>query len=282
MPDSTHRLTTDSRAQNAMSMINMAVASTAPERRAGFLADAERQIAFALSSCLDECEEQGVSWAIIGDAVGLGRETVWRQHKARGPIVVIKSTHTRKEEEMIDSIYAFETETGVWFGPEDDLETGQYTSGAMPFNPNPAAGENKLGGQVLRVRIGPQPADAVSAHAAMVHMPDGAPHRVRVTDEAMALLFNDSDMPLRRALTASFYALINNENVDPAVRTALDTASNKMNPQTVPKDEFLAAIRAVLDAADSRPTADTEAQALITRLRRAVRDYESWNQLNGN
>lgn len=281
MTSSSTRLTTDSRARNAMSMIEMALGNPNPEQRAGLLADAQRQIANALSSCLDECEEQRVSWTTIGVAVGMSRETVWRQHNARRPIVAIKPTYTPREEEMIDSIYAFETETNIWFGPENAFGPGKYATGAMPFRPNPAAGENKLSGQVLRVRIGPQPEAAVSVHAALVHMADGTPRRVRVTEEVMALLFNDKEMPLRRALMNAYNASGPLADVDPAVTAAMVKAANSMSAAPL-GSEFFDAVRTALRTAEAKPSLDPKIRSAVVRLAQALRDYEAWSQLSDN
>lgn len=284
MSNSVNRPTTDSRSLNAILMINNALENTDPVRRARFLADAQRQIAFALSSCLDECEEtEGATWAAVAEAVGVGRETLFRQHKARAPIVVIKPTHAPKqEEEMIDSVYTFETENGAWFGPSDALDPGDYRTGVLAFYPNPVAGENKLAGQMLRVKIGPQSSGMVSAHAAMIHLPDGSAERVRVTDEVLALLFSDGQTPLRRAMRAAYYAVVNNPSVDPALQAAVDAAATAMSPTRYTEPEFVAAIRAALDTAEQYPTKDTTARIAIGRLSHTFRDYQSWTQSQSN
>jgi hypothetical protein len=284
MPNSTHRPATDSRALNAIAMINEAVVNSDPIRRAGLLADAQRQIARALTSCLDECvETDGVTWSAVAEAVGVGRETLFRQHKARAPIVVIKSTHTpQKEVAMIDSVYSFETENGDWFGPSDTHQTGQYRSGILAFYPNPATGQNKLSGQMLRVRIGPVPADEVSTHAAMIHLPDSSAERVRLTDEVLALLFNDSRTPLCQAMVATFNAVINDSSADIALRTAVDTATIAMVPDKFTEAELIAAVKNVLVEAEEHPDMDTTARIAISRLRQTLRDLESWTRIRNS
>lgn len=277
MSNSTPRSTTDTRSRNAIALINEAVENQDPARRAGFLADAQRQIAYALSSALDECEQQGVTWAAVGDAVGLGRETVWRQHKSGGPIVVIKSTHNASQgEEMLDTVYAFETESNQWYGAVNALAPGQYSTGTMPFNPNPITGHHRFGGQMLRVRIGQQPAAGVSAYAAMVHLPDGSPRRIRVTDRVMDLLLNDGETPMRQQMGPVYHAVIAAPDADAILRQAVTDASNTMNPLRFTAEQFVDAVHTVLETAETHPTNDDRATAALNRLADAYTAYQAW------
>jgi len=283
MPDANHRALTDSRALNAATMINMAVETADPLKRAQLLAESERQIAYALSSCLDECEASGrVNWSALSEATGVARETLFRQHKARAPIVVIKTSHTKQEEVMIDTVYSFETENGGWYGPADALEPGRYRNGVLPFNPSPQAGENKFAGQFLRVKIGPRPAAEVSAHAAQIRLPDGTEERIRVTDEVLDLLFDQTNQTLlRRVVVAAHYATGPLSGVDPDVTAALVTATNFMMT-TAPEASFIAAVRDAVRIAESKPSPNPTIRTAVNRLSRALRDYDSLTAANGS
>ena len=283
MPKSTYRAATDSRALNAATLINMAVECTSPLQRVQLLAEAQRQTAFALSSGLNECEEAKVAWTALAEATGTGREALFRQHKAGAPIVVVKTTHTPNQgAEMIDTVYSFEAEADGWFGPADVLEPGKYRNGMLSFNPNPLAGKNKFAGQYLRVRIGPRPAAEVSAHAAQIRFPDGTEERVRVTDEILDLLFDQSNQTLlRRAVMAAHYATGPLSGVDPAVTAALLQAADALNP-AVPEAVFLACVRDALRIAESMPSTNPTVRTAVNRLSRAVREYDALTEPGAN
>jgi len=282
MPKTNHRAVTDSRSLNAATLINMAVESTNPLQRVQLLAEAQRQTAYALSSGLHESEEAKVSWTALAEATGTGREALFRQHKAGAPIVVVKTTHTPNQgDEMIDTVYSFETEADGWFGPSDALEPGEYRNGMLSFNPNPLAGQNKFAGQHLRVKIGPRPAAEVSAHAAQIRFPDGTEERVRVSDEILDTLFDQSNQTLlRRAVMAAHYATGPLSGVDPTVTAALLQAADALKP-AVPEAVFLACVRDALRIAESHPSADATVRTAINRLARAVREYDALTAVDG-
>lgn len=283
MLNSNNRPVTDSRALNAAQMINMAVEYADPKARLAMLADAQRQIGLALRSGIAEALDEGVKWTEIGDAVQMPRETAFRQYQSQGPISVVRATHTKQEQEaMTNAIYAFELENGTWFGPSDALGPEQYTSAILPFNPNPAVGANRFGGQMLRVRFGPWEKDAVTAHAAQVRLPDRSEMRMPVTSEVLDLLFDQTGQTqLRQALMAAHYATGTRANVDPAVTAAVLKATDAMTP-TVPEPRFIAAVRDALRIAAAKPSPDPAVRTAINRLVRAVRDYDRWAAVGTN
>ncbi len=58
------------------------------------LADVQRATARLLLAQVDQARAQGLTWSQIGAALDMVRETVFRQHQARSPIVVVRPRHT--------------------------------------------------------------------------------------------------------------------------------------------------------------------------------------------
>lgn len=275
MPDSAHRPSTDSRAVNAAAMVQMALGSRDPLRRAQYLADAQRQLGLALYSVFAECEEAGKTWAQIGDAVQMPRETAFRQYTARGPIAVMRATHTRREEQdMIEALYAFEAEDGIWYGPSSACGPGHFTSAILPFNPaNP---NNRFAGQMLRARFAPWTADEVSVHAPQVRLTDGSERRVRATDEVIDLLFNESGQSaLRRALIAAYYAVVGNKSVEDHQLQYVVGKVFDVTKSNVPEDELLGSALEILETDRATTRLDGPARTALNRLGRVVQDYLS-------
>jgi len=54
------------------------------------LAAAQRKTADDLREAVRKAKDAGVSWAAVGEALGVGRETAFRQYKCGSPIVVVR------------------------------------------------------------------------------------------------------------------------------------------------------------------------------------------------
>lgn len=83
---------TEARIATAGAMLDAARRARGPLVRAQILSEAQYQIAWSLREAVIDCQndERRRSWADIGNAIGLPRETAWRQFKAGGPLVTVK------------------------------------------------------------------------------------------------------------------------------------------------------------------------------------------------
>lgn len=63
------------------------------------LASAQRLNALALRELVGEAHAAGVTRQGIGGAIGIPKETVFRQHRAGSPIVVVKAFHPKRNTE---------------------------------------------------------------------------------------------------------------------------------------------------------------------------------------
>jgi hypothetical protein len=288
MCGSERSVATDSAATNAAVMIQMGCASRDPLRRAQIFAEAQPQLAWALRSAVEECQEDHRSWADIGRVIGLPRETVYRQFNAGGPIVTTKAVQsasspnlTTKNAYAADAIFAFQTEDGVWHPSLDDAPADEFTTAMLRFEP--AEPEiNQFAGQVLRVRFGPCQKD-VSFASAQVRLADGSERRVRVTYDVVNLLFEDGQTPLRRALTAVVHATLGNSAVDPVfqdiVRRAADAQVSSVSSageNRIPTTDFIAAVQAIVDKARTADPLDVHSAVAVRRLEKVVADYQAW------
>ena len=281
--------TTNARAANAVEMIQMASASQDPGRRAQILADAQFQLAWALRSAVEECVDNKRSWSEIGQAIGLSKETAWRQWDSQGPIVSVRAAQSKTSTNVTSlrpdtAIYAFQIEDGTWCGPYDALPEGTYTTAFMPFNP-PNPETNRFATQSLRARYGPWSGD-VSFQAALVIEADGTQRRVRVTDEILSLLFGDGQTALRQALTSLVHAAIYSGDIDPTFRQLVENAAH-VQARSVPvavaqgegartTAEFVKAVQDVLDAGERSRPCDPRVDLALQRLKSVVADYAAW------
>ncbi|MFJ9634875.1 hypothetical protein ACIRU8_45015 [Streptomyces sp. NPDC101175] len=289
MQKSRHVPTTNARAQNAVEMIQMACDSQDPGRRAQILADAQAQLAWALRSAVEECVDGKRSWSEIGQAIGLSKESAWRQWDSQGPIVAVRAAQSKTSTNATTlrpdtAIYAFQTEAGTWLGSPDALPEGTYATAFLPFNPaNPET--NRFANQTLRARYGPWNGD-VSFHAALVIEADGTQRRVRVTDEILNLLFGDGQTALRRALTALVQATIHGDGIDPNFRQLVENAAH-VQARSVPAAaaqgeelrtpaEFVQAVQDVLDEGKRSRPGDPRVELALQRLDSIVADYTAW------
>ncbi len=286
MPSSPRRVTTDSLAMNAVEMIKMACAAPDPIKRAQILAEAQPQLAWALRSAVEECQDANLPWTQIGDRIGLPRETVFRQWSSGGPIVTVRAQQTKAASDQssaVDAVFAFQSEDDQWWPPGDDVP-GEFVTAMLPFNPaNPE--ENRFAGQVLRVRIGPRDQE-VSFYSVQVRLADGTERRVRVTNEVMDLLFGNGQTPLRQALTQMVFAAVGNDAVDGAFQQVALRAAHAQaqsapaaGENRISDAELVAAVRAVLDQARNFPDGlDAHAAQAVRRLEQVVEDYERWRR----
>lgn len=274
---------TDAHAATTVAMIQMAAASQDPLRRAQILADAQMQLGWTLRAAVEECQQAGSSWADIGKAVGLPRETVFRQYQAGGPIIKAKPVQskdspgiTEMHRPAAEAIYAFASQTGVWFGPHEALLPGEFTDGRMQFAP--AEPVTPFAGQQLTVRYGPWDSSDVSVHAPLVTAPDGQPRRVRATNEVIAFLFGDAEAPLRQAM----HALVNATQMHPRLDTRLlhliDNAASAMRPG-LPAGRFITAVEAIV-AQGVLAEGDGRVMTLLHRLQRLALEYRAWETMN--
>lgn len=281
MAKSNASLVTQSRAFNAADLIALAISASDPLRRAQLLANAQAQLAWTLRSAVEECAESDISWAKIGEAVGMPRESIFRQYSAGAPIVALKAVQSPTSPNMADprnrypadAIFAFQTPDGRWWGPRDLLSEGQYRTAALPFHPAANVG-SPFAGQMLMVRYGPIEQN-VSFHAAQVVEPDGSPRRVRVTHDVMDLMFSDGQTPLRRAITAVVHAVLSNPRNPQQLREAVDRAAKAQNP-AVPLADFVAAVKAVIETAETVEPTDIFSHEAIERLKKVVAEFDAW------
>jgi DNA-binding phage protein len=57
------------------------------------LAENQRWLSMHLRDVIEVARAQGLTWDQIGDALGIPRETVYRQFASGGPISVVRPTH---------------------------------------------------------------------------------------------------------------------------------------------------------------------------------------------
>jgi hypothetical protein len=118
-----------------ITMIEMAVSPQDPLRRARYLSDAQMQLGWALRAAIGERQAGRRPWHVIGDALGVPKETVFRQYSAGGPVITAKPVQDRNSPGMTDmhkstaveAVYAFSAGNGAWLGPADTLPPGEFT-----------------------------------------------------------------------------------------------------------------------------------------------------------
>jgi hypothetical protein len=269
---------TDAHAATTVAMIQMSLEARDPRWRAKYLSDAQMQLGWALRAAVEECQEAGMSWQAIADALDASKETMFRQYSAGGPVFTAKPVHsmsspgaTDMHRPVIEAVYAFRAQNGDWFGPHDALPPGQFTDGMLRFEPTQPV--NSFAGQVLTMRFGPWDHN-VSVHACQVTLPDGMPRRVRVTHAVLDFMFGDGQTPLRQAVTALEHATALNLRVPAPLRAAIDQAARKMGVG-VPTEQFIAAVEKVVLLV-GLAVGDEHVETAMRRLERVVREYRTW------
>lgn len=276
---------TEARIATAVAMLDAARRTRDPLVRAQILSEAQYQIAWSLREAVVDCQddEPRRSWADIGNAIGLPRETAWRQLKAGGPLVTVKP-YQSADSPLSDSqpqpfttdsaIYAFRDQAENWFGPSEALDEDQYGLGWLSFNP-PNAPASRFAGQELLVRHGPRDGD-VSFHAPQITEKNtGRPVRVRATYEVIDWLFGDGQTALRQAMTKVAHAVATTPNANQTLVELVEKATTAQNPD-LPIEHFIAAAaelaeHAVLGYRDSASLSRT-----LRELERAVQQRQVW------
>jgi hypothetical protein len=274
----------DTRIVTMVAMLKQARRARDPLVRAQILAEAEYQLAWALREAVVDCQDDAHrTWAEIGQAIGLPRETAWRQFKAGGPLVTVKPYQSAGSP-LADSqprpfadtsaVYAFRSEDGSWFGPDDQLPDGQFGAGRHTFDPPNAPG-SKFAGEVLLVRYGSWDGD-VSFHAPLIRDYDSdSPMRVRATYEVIDWLFGDGQTALRQAVAAVAQAATITSRVDPELARLVGKATAAMGLD-VPTEDFIAAVEQVARSAVPGYRAGLQLSQSLQRLERAVLQYQAW------
>jgi hypothetical protein len=275
---------TVARIATTVAMLEQARRTHDPLVRAQILAETQYQVAWALREAVVDCQEDTrPTWAEIGKAIGLPRETAWRQFKAGGPLVTVKPyqstdsplANTEPRPFPGDhAVYAFRSEDGIWFGSDDQLPQGQFGTGWLTFDPPNAPG-SKFAGEELLVRYGSWDGE-VSFHAPLIRETgSSSPMRVRATYEVIDWLFGDGQTALRQAITAVAQALAITERVSPELAELVEKATASMSLD-VPADSFIAAVEQVADSAELGYRAGLRFSQALQRLERAVLQYRTW------
>jgi hypothetical protein len=266
-----------------ITMIQMGLGAQGPQQRAKYLSDAQMQLGWALRAAVQECQEAGLSWQAIGTALGVPKETLFRQFSAGGPVITAKPVQsmaspgaTIMHQSGVEAVYAFRSQNGNWFGPHKALPDGEFTDGILHFEPAQSA--SPFAGQVLTMRFGPQERD-VSVHACQVTMPDGAPRRVRVTHAVLDFMFGDGQTPLRQAMTALTHAAMGNPRVPAQLQAVIDQAAGAMS-LGVPVERLTDAVARVV-ALVGLEADDENVAAAIRRLEQVALEYQTWMRVTG-
>lgn len=278
---------TEARIATAVAMLDAARRARDPLVRAQILSEAQYQIAWSLREAVVDCQDWDPrrSWADIGDAIGLPRETAWRQFKAGGPLVTVKP-YQSADSPLSDSqpqpftsdsaIYAFCDQAGNWFGPAEALDEGQYGLGWLSFNP-PNAPASRFAGQQLLVRHGPWNGD-VSFHAPQITEKDTARAvRVRATYEVIDWLFGGGQTALRQAMTKVAQAVAMTPNTNRTLVELVDKAITAQNPG-LPIEDFIAAAAEVAGHAVLGYRDGASLSRALRDLEQAVQQRQAWDE----
>ena len=274
---------TEARIATAVAMLDAARRARDPLVRAQILSEAQYQLAWSLREAVVDCQDGDPrrSWADIGNAIGLPRETAWRQFKAGGPLVTVKP-YQSADSPLSDSqpqpftsesaIYAFCDPAGNWFGPAEALD--KFGLGWLDFNP-PNAPASRFAGQELQVRHGPWDTD-VSFHAPQITEKDtGRQVHVRATYEVIDWLFGDGQTALRQAMTKVAQAVATTPNTNRTLVELVDKATTAQNPD-LPLKDFIAAAAEVAEHAVLGYRDGGRLSRALGDLERAVQQRQVW------
>ena len=274
---------TEARIATAVAMLDAARRARDPLVRAQILSEAQYQLAWSLREAVVDCQDGDPrrSWADIGNAIGLPRETAWRQFKAGGPLVTVKP-YQSADSPLSDSqpqpftsdsvIYAFCDQARNWFGPADAFD--KFGLGWLDFNP-PNAPASRFAGQELQVRHGPWDTD-VSFHAPQITEKDtGRQVHVRATYEVIDWLFGDGQTALRQAMTKVAQAVATTPNTNRTLVELVDKATTAQNPD-LPLKDFIAAAAEVAEHAVLGYRDGGRLSRALGDLERAVQQRQVW------
>lgn len=130
---------TDIHTRNVITLLESALASRDPSRRAQYLAEAQRQLGWAQRRVIDECQRQKLSWRQIGTVLGLAHDALYRQHASGGPIVTVSPFYRRESRNMqsiAQLVTAFRTIDDSRLHVQAETSVRGLESFTMPFNPN--------------------------------------------------------------------------------------------------------------------------------------------------
>lgn len=142
------RTVTDIQARNVITLLESALASGDPSRRAQFLAEAQRQLGWAQRRVIDECQHHKLSWRQIGAVVGLAHDALYRQYASGGPVVTVSPFYSRESRNMQTTAQlavAFRTVDDGRLHVLAEADVHGLESFTMPFRPggpSPYAGRN--------------------------------------------------------------------------------------------------------------------------------------------
>jgi hypothetical protein len=131
-----------------IALLESVLASGDPSRRAQFLAEAQRQLAWAQRRVIDECQHRKLSWRQIGAVVGLAHDALYRQYAAGGPVVTVSPFYSRESRNMQTTAQvtvAFRTvdDGRLHVLAEADVDgLGSFTMPFSPGGPSPYAGRD--------------------------------------------------------------------------------------------------------------------------------------------
>ena len=69
-----------------------------PQEELEILRDDQQKLALRMRDAVTGARQAGLTWDRIGEALGMRRETVFRQYHSGGPIDTVRATHKPKED----------------------------------------------------------------------------------------------------------------------------------------------------------------------------------------
>jgi len=183
---------TDVHTRNVVTLLESALASRDPSRRAQFLAEAQRQLGWAQRRVIDECQHQRLSWRQIGAIVGIAHDALYRQYASGGPIVTVSPFYRRESRNMQTTAQltvAFRTVDDGHLHVLAEADVHGLETFTMPFNPS---GPSPYAGRDLQYYYRPVPDLAVAdlgRSAGCTLRPEGFGIAFCITEEVMDELF---------------------------------------------------------------------------------------------
>ena len=183
---------TDVHTRNVITLLESALGSRNPSRRAQFLAEAQRQLGWAQRRAIDECQHQKLSWRQIGSVVGIAHDALYRQYASGGPVVTVSPFYRRESRNMQTTAQlavAFRTVDDGRLHVLAEADVGGLESFTMPFSPS---GRSPYAGRDLQYYYRPVPDLAVAdlgRSAGYTLRPEGFGIAFCITEDVMDELF---------------------------------------------------------------------------------------------
>lgn len=183
---------TDVHTQNVITLLQGALASRDPSRRAQFLAEAQRQLGWAQRRVIDECQHHKLSWRQISAIVGIAHDALYRQYASGGPVVTVSPFYRRESRNMQTAAQlavAFRTVDDGQLHVLTEADVHGLESFMMPFNPS---GDSPYAGRDLQYYYRPVPDLAVAdlgRSAGYTLRPEAFGIAFCITEEVMDELF---------------------------------------------------------------------------------------------